>query len=87
MEEEYDKTKYFFNSSKNKIYTRKGQLHEQLARNIIQSAGLNDIYKQYEDDFLTSEFLTYCGYVWVDEPRRNMRRRIFYCNLLFSCIE
>lgn len=64
---EYDKTKYFMDANKNKIYVPKGGGHKGLAYNILRDIGLNYLYNYYEDILPVTVFLTYCGYVLVDE--------------------
>ncbi len=65
--DEYDRTKYFMNANREKIYARRGQGHKGLAYRIISEEGLNDIYYFYEGRLQAPVFLTYCGYVMVDE--------------------
>lgn len=67
-EEELDKTKYFLTPNKQKIYAVKGQNHKGLAYNILEKTGVSMLYyRKYEEFVPVARFLTYCGYVLVDE--------------------
>lgn len=67
-EEKFDKTKYFLGPNKEKIYAIKGQNHKGLAYNILDKIGLAMLYyRKYENFIPSAVFLTYCGYVLVDE--------------------
>ena len=72
-EEYLDKTKYFLDPNKNKIYATKGSSgHKGLAYKILQDINLNFLYSSmYEDRISAPEFLTYLGYVWVDEKQED----------------
>jgi len=65
--DEYDRTKYFMNSNREKIYARRGGGHKGIAYRIIGDTGLDGIYYFYEARIPAPVFLTYCGYVMVDE--------------------
>lgn len=71
-ESDYDKTKYFLDSNKQKIYAKKGSGHKDLAYDILFKTGLNSIYARYEDYVPATEFLTYCCYVLVDEAEETI---------------
>lgn len=74
-DEEYDKTKYFLDKNRNKIYARKGGGHKGLAYSIIQDIGLSEIYHyMYEERVPAAIFLTYCGYVLVDEAQETYKQ-------------
>ncbi len=47
--------------------------HKGLAYNIISDIGLGDIYYFYEERLTAPDFLTYCGYVLVDETQEGYR--------------
>lgn len=66
-----DKTKYFIDPYKNKIYVTKGKRHKGLAYKILKDINLIFLYLEYKDRISAPEFLTYCGYVWVDEAQED----------------
>lgn len=66
-EDEFDQTKYFIAPNGEKIYANKGGHHKGLAYGIINRSELADIYYAYENTVKAIDFLTYCGYVMVDE--------------------
>lgn len=73
-DEEYDKTKYFLDPNRNKIYARKGGGHKGLAYSIINDIGLSELYHyRYEERVPAPIFLTYCGYVLVDEAQEGYK--------------
>lgn len=73
-DEEYDKTKYFLDPNRNKIYARKGGGHKGLAYSIINDIGLSELYHyRYEERVPAAIFLTYCGYVLVDEAQEGYK--------------
>ena len=67
--EEYDRTKYFMDSNREKTYAKRGGGHKGLAYQIIRDIGLDSIYFFYESRVPAPVFLTYCGYVMVDEAQ------------------
>lgn len=72
---EYDKTKYFLDQNRNKIYARKGEGHKSLAYCIINKIGLSELYyRVYEERIPAAIFLTYCGYVLVDEAQETYKQ-------------
>lgn len=75
MEEiKYDKTKYFLDQNKNKRYVLKGSGHKGLAYSILAEIGLSEIYHfRYEQRVPAPVFLTYCGYVLVDEAQETYK--------------
>ena len=74
---ELDKTKYFLSPNKEKIYALKGEGHDRIAERIIDQMGLNDIYIWNEYSMTRSLFLTYCGYVLVDEGEKKCEPKEF----------
>lgn len=71
---EYDKTKYFLDRNRNKIYAPKGGGHKGLAYSIINEIGLSDLYYHVcEERVSAPEFLTYCGYALVDEAQETYK--------------
>ena len=48
--------------------------HKGLAYNIISDIGLGNIYYFYEERVNAPDFLTYCGYVLVDEAQEGYRK-------------
>lgn len=77
-EEELDKTKYFLTPSREKIYAVKGQGHKGLAYNILNKIGLSMLYHgKYEEFVPVASFLTYCGYVLVDEGEEKVELGLF----------
>lgn len=66
-EEDYNLEKYFLDQNKEKIYAKKGWGHKDLAYNIMRKTGLIDIYWAYQNYVPPAVFVTYCGYVLIDE--------------------
>lgn len=72
-----DKTKYFlipeedmpfFENDQDRVYAIKGGSgHKGLAYSILSRTGLSYIYYRYEERIPAAVFLTYCGYILVDE--------------------
>lgn len=82
-EEFFDKTKYFLDSNKDKIYCTKGPSgHKGLAYKILRDINLNFLYSIYEDMISAPEFLTYCGYVWVDEAQEDYEMTFEECKTI-----
>lgn len=78
-DEENDKMKYFLDQNRNKIYVKKGGKHKGLAYSIIDDIGLSEIYHyRYEERIPAPVFLTYCGYVYVDEAEEKYYKP--WCN-------
>lgn len=84
-DEEYlDKTKYFLDPNKNKIYATKGPSgHKGLAYRILRDINLDSLYTcLYEDRISAPEFLTYLGYVWVDEKQEDYEMTFEDCKII-----